>query len=308
MEKTIKIKYPKPYEEVKHFFVVKGLVPFSWLDNDGYINNRVSLDILDIDGRTFIGRSIKLSRSFLPRRFFKKDRMVKFKDTIVLDKINMSFVAPSQGMITLRFTGTREGQNFFLPVKIKSTNPNFLPDKKLVEKHKIIGETVLRLDKEWKEYLKQLEEIMKRRSEKTGIDDYKNINYTYINDDNINFGVFGLLNDFEFDQKASSFFEEDQAIKQLEEKFKETIEINGPLLGANILVRDGFHFIKYSNDHGRHFHIIHKGRGLDVRMSFPGLIVESYKSGMLKSKDEKKLVSFLKQPNNFKKLEDAFKN
>jgi len=93
----------------------------------------------------------------------------------------------------------------------------------------------------------------------------------------------------------------------LEKKYKDALNWRGPLAGATIFRIDGFLFKVHSHDHGKHLHIIHKGRGIDARFSFPELQVVNYKSkNILSSKEEKLIQEFIRKETNFKKLEKEF--
>ncbi len=72
---------------------------------------------------------------------------------------------------------------------------------------------------------------------------------------------------------------------------------------------NGFQFVVYSNDHDKHFHVIHKSRGIDARFSFPEIKLMNYKgfSNTISSKEEKVIIKFFKDQRNFEKLQDQFK-
>jgi len=57
--KNISLIQPKPYQEVGARFIISGWVPKSWLITDfGSVDNRIFLDFIAIDGKTFMGSSI----------------------------------------------------------------------------------------------------------------------------------------------------------------------------------------------------------------------------------------------------------
>lgn len=304
MKKAIKMIHPKSHDKVGAFFEISGFVPISWLKNSYGLSNSILLDFIDINGKAFIGSSA----SVFPNLgwFSKYKKRMRFKASVQFDQINAPFIIESQGMITLRFRGQDKGQEFFLPINIIGSNPNFVPDPKLTAKHKKIKETVLRHEREMEEYANKLNEIWKRREEKSGISEYKKDEYVYIQNQKLSWGIFNILEELDNIPENNPFAEEDLEIRKLEEQYQEVIEIEGPICGANILTYCGFHFIIYSNDHDRHLHVIHKGRMLNVRISFPEIMIDSYISGTLKSKDEKKIISFLKLPENFNKLKEEF--
>lgn len=120
---------------------------------------------------------------------------------------------------------------------------------------------------------------------------------------------------FEILEKSSETFEpfdesyEDKQEKALKEKYKEAIKRRGPFFRGLVGTMDGFDFRVYSGDHEpKHFHVIHKGRGIDARFSFPDIELISYKglSSTIGSKESKKIRELFKIPENFKRLSSEF--
>lgn len=121
-------------------------------------------------------------------------------------------------------------------------------------------------------------EIWDRKQKKIDLSEYSGREYSLINDMNLNFGMFGIIEEsFADTSDKLSYEEEDLELQKLEEKYKDVIEIEGPLLGGNILQHCGFNFVIHSHDHDMHLHVIHKGRGVDIRIGFPELVILSYK-------------------------------
>jgi len=129
----------------------------------------------------------------------------------------------------------------------------------------------------------------------------------HINDPDILWGMFELLEKTEVEHTESPYVKEIKLKAELEKKYKDALNWRGPLAGATIFRIDGFLFKVHSHDHGKHLHIIHKGRGIDARFSFPELQVVNYKSkNILSSKEEKLIQEFIRKETNFKKLEKEF--
>src|SRR3989344_1621758 len=105
-----------------------------------------------------------------------------------------------------------------------------------------------------------------------------------------------------------TYSEEDRREEELKEKYKDALEWQGPLAEGIVSRFNGFELRVYSDDHDSHFHVIHKGKGIDARFSFPGLELMSYKSSQntIGSKEEKKIQEYCRQPNIFKKFEEEF--
>ena len=70
----------------------------------------------------------------------------------------------------------------------------------------------------------------------------------------------------------------------------------------------GFELRVYSHDHDKHFHVIHKERGIDARFSFPEIVLINYKQSrnMISSKEENNIRVFFKKPEYFEKLQKEF--
>ena len=95
---------------------------------------------------------------------------------------------------------------------------------------------------------------------------------------------------------------------EMSTKYKKAIEWRGPLLGGAVGIMNGFEFRVYSHDHDKHFHVIHKGKRINARFSFPKIELINYKNSKnsIGSKEISRIVEFFKNTNNFKKLEAEF--
>lgn len=67
---------------------------------------------------------------------------------------------------------------------------------------------------------------------------------------------------------------------------------------------NGFKFIVHSDDHDKHFHVIHRGDGVDARFSFPDIKLINYKNerNKINSRQENNIRAFFKNPYYFEKL------
>lgn len=100
-------------------------------------------------------------------------------------------------------------------------------------------------------------------------------------------------------------------IAELENKYKDVVEWLGERCGGSVGgPYRGFKFQVHSNDHGIHFHAIHKGRCIDARFSFDeskGVQFLNYVSkNHMKSKEVKDIIKRFNNPNNLKNLKDEF--
>ncbi len=289
-KETIDLIQPKPYERVGTEFVLSGRIPKSWLKTSwGGMDYRVLGGILDINGFEF---SSMISAQVQYNLFSIFKKKLYFSTVVRFDQFNEPFIAKSQGRIALKLSGNTEDCVFFLPLIVNGFEPEDGIDSKIDEKHKNIGKKVLQYETDLKNYNKELAEIRK------GI----------VYDKEILEGIFEILEKSEDGFKAFSESEEDKQEKALEEKYKDAIEWRGPLLRGIAGRMNGFKFCVYSDDHGKHFHVIHKGRGVDARFSFPQIEFVNYKGriGTIGNKEKDKIREYFQTPENFQRLNNEF--
>ncbi|OQB93131.1 MAG: hypothetical protein BWX82_00669 [Parcubacteria group bacterium ADurb.Bin115] len=221
----------------------------------------------------------------------------------------------SFGCMTIRLQGWgKKSQSIFIPVNVKFFNPDGGLSGKIKRRHKKVGSLVEKYERDSVVYDKKMSKIYQSRQKKSYINDEKDDQTQYVIPfDNDRWQMLeGLLGVFEESgeevPKKYTFSKEDLAEEKLKKKYKNLIEWRGPLCGGTIGNMDGFQFTVYSNDHGGHFHVIHKGRRVDARFSFPDIKLISYKSkNYISSKEAVKIADYFKLPQNFKVLEDEFK-
>ena len=145
--------------------------------------------------------------------------------------------------------------------------------------------------KEWQE----IEEMRKRELNQGGkeltegeveIDDEDILNHT-----------FWIVHYWESDEKEA-----------LDKKYQDALNWRGPLVTGIAGRLKGFEFRVYSDDHGKHFHVLHKERAIDARFSYPDIQLMNYKSAknLIGSRQVKAIQEYFKVPSNFKKLEQEF--
>lgn len=71
---------------------------------------------------------------------------------------------------------------------------------------------------------------------------------------------------------------------------------------------EGYTFQVYSNDHGKHFHVIHRGNEINARFSFPEIDLLSYanKKNTLSSKEVKRIKDYFSDKENIEKIQREF--
>lgn len=291
MEEEIEIIQPKTYARVGAEFTLSGRIPKSWLKTSwGTMDYRVLGGFLDIDGFEFASTVTAYVQHNLFSIFKKK---LYFSTTAQFSQFNVPFIEKSQGRIALKLTGHTEGHVYFLPLIVNGFEPENGVSPEIEKEHKNIGKKVVQYETDLKNYNKELADIRK------GI----------VYDKKILEGVFEILDKPENDFVAFSESEEDKQEKALEEKYKDAIEWRGPLLRGIAGRMEGFKFQVYSGDHNpKHFHVIHKGRGIDARFSFPQIELISYKgrSNAIGGKESDRIREFFKATENFQKLDGEF--
>lgn len=291
MKEEIEIIRPKPYERVGAEFVLSGRIPKSFLKTSwGSMDYRILGGFLDINGFEFASTVTAYVQHNLFSIFKKK---LYFSTTAQFSQFNVPFIEKSHGRIALKLSGHEESHVYFLPLIVNGFEPEGGVSPEIEKEHKNIGKKVLQYETDLKNYNKELAEIRK------GI----------VYDKKILERIFEILDNPENNFSAFSESEEDKQEKALEEKYKDAIEWRGPLLRGIVGRMEGFEFRVYSGDHDpRHFHVIHKGRGIDARFSFPQIELISYKgrSNAIGNKESNRIREFFRATENFQKLDGEF--
>lgn len=293
-DETIKIVRPKPYERVSGGFIISGRIPKSWLKTDsGFNDYRVFGTFIDINGIEFAGTVTAYISIGLFNRFKKE---FYFSTNAHFSEFNVPFILRSQGRIVLKLFSQKEGSDIYIPLIVNGFEPNTGVDPKIEEKHKNISKKILNYNNDIKNYQNELHEIFKRR-----VFEYQILE-----------GVFNILEESNENFKPISKCEEDILIENLEEKYQEAIKWEktfSPRIGAAVGKMYGFEFRVYSADHNpKHFHVIHKGRGIEARFSYPKINLIDYKgkSNTIGKKEIEKIIDFFNIDENFQKLSYEF--
>ena len=156
---------------------------------------------------------------------------------------------------------------------------------------------VLQYDDDIKRYDSELEALENKRLNAIGQSN-KLQDELGIEEGDFLYGIFGALESLEDEERL-----------QLETKYKDALEWAGPRFGGGVGRLNGFVFIVYSNDHGKHFHVLHKGRGVNARFSFPDIDLINYKNSrnVINSKEVEVIRKYFQDPLNFEKLKSEFK-
>ncbi len=306
-EKIIVIK-PNPYQEVGAKFLIWGLVSRVWLETDYGIRNSISLDLIDINGQTISGSSISVGEPKSKYWFSKFKKRFYFSKVFQFFGPSVGFIEESQGRMTIKLSGENEkNQSIYIPIIVKQFEPEGGANPEIIKRHGKISEIIKQYEKDLKTYYEELDKIEEIRLRKNAISKTEQMNL-YARDLELVGNLFVVLEKDKGFNKNYPFIKEDLEEKRLKEKYKDAIEWQGPLLGVVAGRMDGFEFRIFSNDHGKHFHVMHKGRGINARFSFPEIKLINYKytKVSINNKEKNKIEAYFKNSDNFKRLENEF--
>lgn len=293
-ELSIVVDSPRPFGEVGIEFCISGLVPKDWIKDDIC---RVDLKLIDLDCHTILGSSISVNRP--PRSIAPLVNRYSFFTRFKFHFANIPFLKKSQGRMAIQLSGDNgSNQSILIPFIVKGFEPKNGVDSEVTRKHKALSKTLLRYESDLREYNIRLSEICKRREDEYALNKIDEVSASsHITDEIILTDIFEILES-----------EEDQEISALEESFREALDWIGPRCAGSVPGFNGFHFTVHSHDHDQHFHIIHKGKGVDARFSFPGIKLIDYKvvGRGIGSKEQKAIYKYFENEDRFNKLKSEF--
>lgn len=300
------LSQPKPFDEVGVEFIISGSIPISWLklEYGSGFSNSLSLELLDTMGKTGMGSSIPMPRVNWLAKFFK---ILLFAVRFRFDGFfNPNFIQSAQGRIVIRLSGRNEKeQSLFIPLTVPELEPPGGPDADVIQRHGRVGEMIKQYEEDLINYYKDSEQIRASRKAK---DDNKEPKYLYGQDVSIASEILKILEESEEKFEDYAYAEEDRREQELELKYKDALDWRGPLFHGIVSKFGGFELRVYSDDHDKHFHVIHKGKGINARFSFPEMRLISYVSSRntIGSKEEQKIRELCFKPEVFAKLEKEF--
>ena len=286
-KQEVEIMKPKPYEVVEAKFDLFGKIPKTWLSYGKY---GLGVDWMDVKGNDLLmGGPRAEVRPNLFSRFLRK---IPFHC-----QFDLTYFTPCEhprGLIIEIHGEVYRNENYFylLPLIIKGTNKiyeNEYADLK-VKLSKTL-EKIVKLKADWKAYGAELAKV------RSGVVYEKEL----LKD------IFEMLDNSDEAFKPITESEYDKQEKAIYKKYKDVINWRGPLLGGVVGMMNGFEMRVHSDDHGKHFHVIHRGKGVNVRFSFPEIEVVSYASKTLVgSKTKQKIQEFCRTPEIQARLEKEF--
>lgn len=171
---------------------------------------------------------------------------------------------------------------------------------------KEVDEIIYQSSGDFKNYYQDMEKLRKEFADNTL--EVSSKNEFHVENQVILTEAFNFFEQFEDIYEESPYIKEKKLRDELDEKYKKIKQKSFFAKGVAARI-DGFAFIVYSDDHDKHFHIIHKGRGVDARFSFPQIELLSYKNtrNFISSKEKKKFKEFITKPDIFQKFEKEFR-
>jgi hypothetical protein len=306
-KEKIDLAEPSPYQNVDISFNISGWVPWSWVRwLPAWNSYMVNVEIFDVNGSILQYELVHILNDVEDKKSYNK---LYFSEVIHLHQ-NSFRLNPSQGRINVRLFGkNKEKQSVFIPLVAGRYSPEGGADKTIIKKHRRLEKTVRKFEKDLGRYYRGLAKInLRRRNRGTlsnGNDSFNKID----NEHKIAFDLFSILEEEKCINKKYPPIYDDLAEKRLEEKYSEAIHWNPNYgnKGGRVGSMDGFLFMVLSDDHGKHFHVLHKGNGIDARFSYPEIQLINYKTkNFINRKTEKRIISYFKNQEHFDKLKKEF--
>jgi hypothetical protein len=301
-ENLIEIDSPRPNDYIGANFTISGWVHLSWFEREaGSSDWRMLINYLGLDARTFMGTA---PSPILDDQNMKGDK-VYFSIDCELTWANISFIQNSHARITIRIESpNKKNQPIYLPLIVKQFEDGVTNNTEIIEQHKHVGEMEMQYINDLKLYYKEMEKVYKSRKEK---DEGRSYEYLYNDAATVAFDMFEIL-DEEESLEQYTYENEDKRENELYEKYKNALDWQGPLARGIVSEFNGFELRVYSDDHDKHFHVIHRGKKIDARFSFPEMTLLNYKNtkNTISSKTEKKIREYCLKPEIYKVFEKEF--
>lgn len=298
----IEVEQPKPYSYIGAKFNISGWIDLSCFDTDyGRLDWRIFIDYLALDVKTFMGTapSPKLDDQNM------RGNKVRFSVDCGFTWANVSFIQNSHGRITIKVESPNKNiPPVYLPLIVKQFVDERTSDPEIIKQHSSVGETEIKYKNDLKVYYEEMTKVYDSRKAK---DQGKSYEHLYNEATAVASDIFQILDEEEgFEEYTYS--EDDKREDELNEKYKDALEWRGPLARGIVSQFNGFELRVYSDDHDKHFHVIHKGKGVDARFSFPDMNLMNYKNtrNTISSKMEKKIREYCLRPEIFEIFDKEF--
>ena len=253
---------------------ISGWVDLKWFESKDKLRNwwEVGVEYLALDRKPFMGGFLSFN---LVEEEARKNK-IKFSAFCELISFNIPFIQKSHGRMVIEIESPNGKPSIYLPVIVKQFEDEQTMTPDIIKKHFEVGETVSRYKREIEIYYKEMAKIYEDREKK---DEGRNYDYLYgIEGGMMASEIFKILESGEEIFNDYIYAEEDRREEELGEKYKDAIDWIGPSVDGLISKFEGFELRVYSNDHDQHFHVIHRGNGINARFSFPDMQLLNYKS------------------------------
>lgn len=297
LKNSIQVNQPRPYQKVGIEFLVYGWVPVDWLETDHGRDPRICLKHFDIHAKLFGCETILIQP---PKLFPNLRKKFFFGYKVRYTQISAHTILLSQGLLTIKISGHKKDQEIYIPICIQGFPQNGAHDPILVSLHANVEHKIKHFSDELDRYFWELDQLEQKRKEMTGEYGIQS-DGTTVEDDELKLGVFKAIDLTDDEEKLA-----------LEEKYKEVLEWAGAdaiRFGAGVGRLGGFDFQVYANDHNpKHFHVIHKSRGVNARFSFPGIKLLNYKEKKysIKRNEEDAIRRYFQDEEHLKRLSIEF--
>ncbi len=298
---------PRAFEKVDKTFIISGFVHKSWLETE-YGLYRISLDLVDIKGRSILGSSISIKESNKNKLSSKISNWFYFSIVFQFSSANIGFIEESEGYMNIKLESFKKQRSILVPIIVKYFEPKEKKNQKIRSRHKKMKKILNQYKKDLIIYDKEIEKLHQEQQLKIFKMIREDKQYNFIEDLSLATDIANILETAEKQFLNYPFNDQDEKERILKSKYKDAIEWRGPLLGGAAGRMGGFRFTVFSNDHGSHFHVIHQAQGINARFSFPDIKLLNYKSerSSISSRDIKRIVNYFKDYENFKRLEHEF--
>jgi hypothetical protein len=307
-KKFIKVLRPRPQVIVGGKILILGKISKSLLSTKYGMDTTIFLDIVGLDGKNWRSGS-DFNIKFWPILKYKKS--IWFSTVFYLYRNDIPWIQKSKGLLNLKFSTREHKHLLYIPIKIKGFEFLGAIDSEQTKKHEKMGEIINQYEKDLLEWEKEMEILRLGNANKVNVtetDDW--MTEVDIDDDELLKKLLGILStsNSDFEEKYK-FAKQAQAERMLAEKYKDAIEWRGPLFRGAVKQWRGFIFKVHSDDHGKHFHVIHAEKGIDARISFPEIEIIDYKlkKKKISSKEEKAIKHLFNDSALYAKLEGEFK-
>ncbi len=290
---NICVNTPQPYAAVGAKFIVEGWIHKSLLKSEfGGNDRRVFFDVLDIDCSAWrSGSDAQVKEKLLSFLHGK----VYFMGTFEFLNTDIEHLKKSQGRMTLQVSTGMNKNSTYIPIVISEFEPTGGVSADILARHPRIGEMTEKYTKDIENYKKETGRIWEKRlaaEKETKANGVPGVDDRALAED-----IFNILDG-----------SPDEEMEALNKKYEAALKITGPFLRGAVGRMAGYLFIVYSDDHGKHFHVLHRGRGIDARFSYPEIQLLDYKrsKGKIRSNEIKAIQEYFKTHQNLERLKSQF--